>query len=155
MRIASSLTLAAALFVAAPVVAQTPPPAPEAAAPMSPEEQALNTKAQAFSAEMQRMGTELEAAVTAAGTDQAKAMTDVDAVLARYRPGIDTFADEVAAFLNAESAKATDPEEKSGLAQAATSASTAIRGIADQARAQIQQGLANPAPAAPATPPAQ
>ncbi|KQS55144.1 hypothetical protein ASG17_03345 [Brevundimonas sp. Leaf363] len=152
MRIASSLAVAAALFVAAPVMAQTPPPA-AAEAPISPEEAALNVKAQAFSARMQQLGTELEAAITTGAGDQTKTMADVDVVLGRYRPEVNTFADDVATFLNGESAKSTDPEEKAGLAQAATSASASIRGIPDQARAGILERLTNPpAPAAPAAP---
>jgi hypothetical protein len=153
MRILTSLTAAAALFAAVPAMAQEAPAAPPAAeAPMSPEEAALNAKAQVFSSHMQAMGTELEAAITAAGSDTTKAMADVDVILERNRPEINAFADEVAAFLNGEAAKSTDAEEKAGLTQAATNASAAIKAIPDQARAGIYERLTTPAPAAPATP---
>jgi hypothetical protein len=158
MRILTPLAAAAALIVASPALAQGTPPPPSdapaapAEAPPSPEELALNAKAEAFSAHMQAMGRELEAAIAAAGADQTKAMADVDVILERNRPEINAFADEVATFLNAESAKSTDPEEKAGLAQAATQASTAIRAIPDQARAGIQERLTAPAPTAPAAP---
>ena len=160
MRIASSLAVAAALFVAAPVMAQTPPPAADAPAPArapaSPEEAALNAKAEAFSARMEQAGHQLEAALTAAGGDAAKATADTDAILNGIRPEVETFATEVETFLNGESAKATDAEEKTGLAQAAAQAGAAIRAIPDQVRAGIQERLANPASAtAPAGPPAQ
>ena len=155
MRLLTPLAAAAVLFAAVPAMAQETPAAPPAApaeAPPSPEEAALNAKAEVFSAHMQAMGRELEAALTAAGSDTTKAMADVDVILDRNRPEINTFADEVAAFLNGESAKSTDPEEKAGLAQAAAQASTAIKAIPDQARAGIYERLTTPPTAAPAAP---
>lgn len=142
---------AAALILAGPALAQDAAPAP-AAPPASVEQQAMEARGAEFEARMDAMGKDLEAAVEAGGGDEAKTMSDVDVVLARYQPDIDGFAVALEAFLHAESEKTADPEQKAGYAGAAAQAKAAISSIPDQVRAGVRQGLSN-APAAPATAP--
>lgn len=156
MRLLSSVAAAAVLAVAAPALAQEAAPAPQApaAAPAeakSPEEAALEAKGEAFEAQMEQMNTELEAVVQDQNKDATTKTAEANAVIDRYAPGMTTFADEVEAFLKAESEKPENAEKKSELLAASTQASAAIRSIPEQIRAGVQQAITAQA-AAPAAP---
>ena len=145
------LAASAVFAFAAPALAQTPPPAPAApAAPaQSAEEAAFEAKAEAFGPRMQHMSTEMQAALTAAAGDTAKANTDLDAIAARYQPDADTFADEVGAFITAQSA-AAPAEQQAQMAQMIPMITAEVKGAPAKVKADILAAAA--APAAPATP---
>jgi hypothetical protein len=97
---------------------------------------------------METLAHEMQAALTAAAGDQAKANADLDALVARYQPEADAFAEEVKAFADAQAASGeASADEVAGMAQAVS----IIRTVPSMVRAQVQQASA----AAPATPPAQ
>jgi len=76
--------------------------APSAAAPATtavPDEAAVEAAAAAFETQMDDMAKELEAAKTASGADAAALKTATDAIVARYQPKADAFAEMVAALI--------------------------------------------------------
>jgi hypothetical protein len=148
MSIRLILAAAAALAIAGPVLAQEAPAAAPVAAASDAAEDALQAKAGVFQGRMETMAHEMQAALTAAAGDQAKADADLDALVARYQPEADAFAEEVKAFADAQvaSGEAT-ADEAAGMAQAVT----VIRTVPSMVRTQVQQAAA----AAPATPAVQ
>ena len=152
----------AALAFAAPAIAQDAPAAPPAAAAEAPAEVPsaaeleLEAKGEAFKARMALMQGEVEAAIVGAGSDQAKGMADVDAVLARYQPDIDGFIAAFDAFIDAETAGEADEATKTEMQGAKATMRTALGGIPDQFRSAARSALAAQAaaPAAPAAAPA-
>lgn len=105
------LAAVAALTFAAPVLAQTPAPAPVAPAPAAPATTAaapteadIEAAGNAFEADLQKLGEELDAAKAAAGSDTAKANADADTITARYQASADAFAEQLNAFLATQSA---------------------------------------------------
>ncbi|MFN3930356.1 MAG: translation initiation factor IF-2 [Brevundimonas sp.] len=148
------LAASAALAFAAPALAQDAPAAPAAAAAEAPSPAAIALEAQgeAFKGRMDEMKVEIEAAIAGAGSDQAKGMADVDAILARYQPDIDGFVVAFGTFIDAEAAAATDESERAELTGAKAGVETALSSIPAQVRAAAQAALA--AQAAPPTAPA-
>ena len=148
------LALSAAL-IATPALAQTPPPAAEAAAPpiiapvRSPEEVAMEAKGQAFQVTMDTMGRELEAVMTDAAKDNAAKSSEANAIVDRHSPAIASFANDLEAFIRAMADKPENADRRDEILSGAGGAPAAIRGIPDQVRASIAQAL-EAAPAAPA-----
>ena len=92
----------------------------------------------AFQSRMQAMESEMRAAVTAAAGDEVKANADLDAIVARYQPEADAFAQEVAAFINAQAAMV--PEAQRGaMAEAAVTATAELRAMPTKMRTQALQ----------------
>lgn len=148
------LAASAVFAFAAPALAQTPPPAPAAPAAPAPsaEEAALEAKGEAFGARMEQMAGEMQAALTAAAGDTAKATADIDAIAARYQPEADAFGDEVGAFITAQSASAP-AEQQAQMTQMVPVVTAQIKGVPAQVKSQVLAAAAAPAaPAAPATP---
>lgn len=150
------LAASAALAFAAPALAQEAPAAPPVAEAKSAAEIAMDAKGEAFGLRMDQMQTELAAAVTAAGTDQARGMADVDAILARYQPDIDAFMNDFDAFIDEMVAAETDEAERTKMAGAKVGVRAALGGIPAQMRAGAEIALQAQAqgtpPAAPAAP---
>ncbi len=76
--------------------------APSAAAPATtavPDEAAVEAAAAAFETQMDDMAKELEAAKTASGPDAAALKTATEAIVAKYQPKADAFAEMVAALI--------------------------------------------------------
>lgn len=154
------LAASATLAFAAPAFAQDAPPARPAAAEApapapvkSAEEVEMEARAEAFQARMTQMGPELEAAVKASGGDQTKGMADIDAVLARYQPDIESFASALDAFFDAQIASAPDDATREQMTAAKGQAGPMLRAVPEQIRAQAAQAItAQGAPAAPSTP---
>ena len=143
------LAASALLAFAAPAVAQEAPQdapaAPIAATPeASPEQLALEAKAEAFKGRMESMAGEIRAALAAAGGDEARAGGELDAIVARYQPEADAFADEVAAFINAEAAKDQEASPAE-LSAALSGAVAAIKGIPGQIRTGVVASAASEA----------
>jgi hypothetical protein len=85
--------------------------APTAAAPATiatPDEAAVEAGAAAFETQMDDMGKELEAARTAAGSDAAALKTASAAIVAKYQPRADAFAEMVAALIASRPVAADD-----------------------------------------------
>lgn len=149
MSIRMILAASAVLAFAAPAFGQQAPAAPPAAEAPSAEQVAFEAKGEAFGARMQTMGSEMQTALTAAGSDQAKARADLDAIVARYQPEADAFAAEFETFFASQ--MATVPEEqRTAMAGMAPQISATIKGAPAMVRSQVEQAAA--APAAPATP---
>lgn len=152
MSFRSLLVASAILAFAAPAAAlaqtapATPPPATAAQAP-TPEQIALEAKANAFKARMETMAGEMRTVITASGGDQASANSQLDAIAARYQPEADAFAAEVVALINAEAAKSTDEAEKAQMLAAAPQVQTAIGSIPAQIRASLVAAASAPAAA--------
>lgn len=107
----TALVAAALLALALPAAAQEAPSAPAAAptelsagaeAALAQAEAAFEAKGQVFAAVMEAMFEEMDTAVSNAEGDRAKAEADLDAIVARYQPQADAFADELDAFLTAQ-----------------------------------------------------
>lgn len=154
--LAPMTAVAAVLTLSAPAFAQTAPtpaPAPQAAPAeptTTPEEAAFEEKAEVFSSHIQTMAGEMQAVVTASGSDAAKKKADLDAIQAKYQPEVDAFATELEAFAGTEIAAA--PEDKRAEMQAKLTAGMAqLRSLPAMMRAQMEQAAA----AAPAPAPAQ
>lgn len=154
------LAASAVLAFAAPALAQEAPAAPAAAAPAeeapSPAAIELEAKGEAFKVRMDEMKAEIEAAIAGAGTDQAKGMADVDAILVRYQPDIDGFVAAFGTFIDAEAAAAPTEDERAELIGAKASVEAALSSIPVQVRAAAEAAMAAQAtaPAAPAPAPA-
>ena len=138
MRLATLATATAALaLMAAPALAQeapAAPPAPAAAPAPSAAQAAVEAEAQKFEAGVEQMQGELIALRTAAGADTAKYQADSQAVLARYQPQADAFADALAAFA-ADPASGVPAEAQAQIAQGVTQ----IRSVPTMMRDQIGQ----------------
>ena len=148
------LAATATLAFAAPAFAQqapAPAAAEAAARTLSPEEAEMEAKAQAFEARLAQMQPELEAAVKASGGDQAKGMADVNAVLARYQPDIESFAVALETFFDGQLATAPDDATRQQLTAAKAQVGPMLRGIPDQIRAGAPEAITAMA-AAPAAP---
>ena len=102
MSLRTALAAAAFLALATPAFAQDAPPADPAAAAAAQAQAAFEAKGQAFQQAMTAMQGEMQAALTAAGADRAKANADMDAIAARYQPQADAFANELDAFITSQ-----------------------------------------------------
>jgi hypothetical protein len=109
------LAAVAALALASPALAQTAAPAPAAPAAQAaaPTEEDVEAAAEAFEADMQKLAEEIDAVVTAAGDDKAKASAEADILVARHQPVADAFADTLDGFL--QSMAAMMPAEQMAL----------------------------------------
>jgi len=149
----SRLTLAAAAAAlavcAAPAAfAQDAAPAAPVAQPApSPEEAAFEAKGEAFNAEAQRMKAELDAVIEDPALDPAAKQTRADAIIMRYEPTFNAFADELAAFFRTFAEKPENAENKDQILAAAEAAPAQIRAIPAQIRQAVAQAVT--APAAP------
>ena len=147
--------VAATLAFAAPAFAQNAAPAAPAAAeapakPKSPAEVEMEAKAAAFQARMESLQTELSVVIDGPDSgDEAKRMAAADAILANYQPDFDAFASAFEIFLDGQLTASTDEAERQQLTDARAKVGPAIRGIAPQVRAAVQQAIAAKA-AAPA-----
>ena len=106
------LAAVAALVLASPALAQTAAPAPAAQA-AAPTEEDVEAAAEAFEADMQKLAEEIDAVVTAAGDDKAKASAEADILVARHQPVADAFADTLDGFI--QSMAAMMPAEQMAL----------------------------------------
>ncbi len=138
------LAATAILAFAAPALAQTapaaPPPSVEA---QDPAEAAFEAKAEVFGARMETMAGEMQAAVTAAGGDQARATVALDALVATYQPEADAFAAELEAFLAGRLAGASE-EQLAQMAAVGPMLMVQIKGGPKQARDQMLAVMAAP-----------
>lgn len=128
--------IAAAVFtLAAPAFAQegTAPAAAVQGAP-SAEVRAFEIKAEAFTARLAQLQSELETAIAAAGGDQSRGMAAVEAIIARYEPEIDAFVPELESFFDAQIAIATSDEQKVSLAESKADNSLRLRGMVQHIR---------------------
>jgi len=152
MSIRLILAASAALALAAPAFAQDAPApsAPAATEQMDPVQAAFEAKGEAFGDHMRAMAGEMQAAVTAAGGDSARANAALDAIVARYQPEADSLAVDLQGFLDHVAATSTDSEKKAQLAAQGPMAIAQIKGVPAMVRAQIQAAAA--APAAPVAP---
>ena len=109
------LAAVAALALASPALAQTAAPAPAAPAAQAaaPTEEDVEAAAEAFEADMQKLAEEIDAVVTAAGDDNAKASAEADILVARHQPVADAFADTLDGFI--QSMAAMMPAEQMAL----------------------------------------
>lgn len=100
------LAAVAALALASPALAQTAAPAPAAPAAQAaaPTEEDVEAAAEAFEADMQKLAEEIDAVVTAAGDDKAKASAEADILVARHQPVADAFADTLDGFIQSMAA---------------------------------------------------
>lgn len=141
------LPAVAVLALNGPALAQTAPtgpasvPAPGAVAATAPDEDAVEAASAAFEAQIEQMTTEIQSAKTAAGTDTAKANADADAIVVKYQPKADAFAEMVKAFIASQPV----PPEQQGQVAAAIEQ---IRAIPKMARDHAM----NPEPAPAAAP---
>lgn len=121
--------------------------APTAAAPATtavPDEAAVEAAAAAFETQMDDMAKELEAAKTASGADAAALKTATDAIVARYQPRADAFAEMVAALI---ASRPVAPEDQAR-------AREAVQQVRDMPGLIRDHHLAAPAAAPATTPPA-
>lgn len=155
----SRLTLAAAaaafLACAAPAIAQDAVPAAQsqaqtAAPAQSPAEVAFEAQGEAFQAESDRMGLELQAVMEDDSLDAATKKSRTDAIITQYAPKFEAFAGELESFLRAMAALPERAAQKDQILAAAETAPAQLRGVPAQIRASIDQALVAPAqPAAP------
>lgn len=142
---AAALTLLAAPAFAA--VQDAPAPAAAEQAAPSPEEAAFQAKGEAFNAEAQRMKAELDAVIEDPALDAATKQTRADAIITRYEPTFNAFADELAAFFRTFAEKPENAENKDQILAAAEAAPAQIRAVPAQIRQAVAQAVT--APAAP------
>lgn len=147
MSLRTVLAAAAVLAFAVPAAARQAPAAPPAAEAVDPAEAAMKAKAEAFGARIEVMTGEMQAAITAAGGDTARAGAALDAIQARYQPEADALAEEMKAFLEGQAAEVSE-EERAGVLAALAVAVPMIKGVPAMVRGQVEQGAA--AAAAPA-----
>lgn len=138
-------------LIATPVLAQTAPPAPPAAAAPapSPEEAAMQAKGQAFQASMESISGELEAVLTDSTKTNAAKTAEANAIIDRHVPEINAFAADLEAFLRGMADKPENAAQREDILNAANTAPAALRSIPEQMRAGVAQALTAPA-AAPA-----
>jgi len=149
MSLRTALAAAAVLAFAAPVFAQEAPAADPAAAAAAQAEAAFEAKAEAFQQVMATMQGEMQTALTAAGSDQARANADLDAIAARYQPQADAFALELDAFITSQ-LPVMPPEAQAQMAQMGPALRSQITGVPATIKAGLIQAAATAA--APATP---
>jgi hypothetical protein len=149
MSLRTALAAAAVLAFATPVFAQTAPAA-DPVAEAAGAEAAFEARAEAFQQAMGTMQEEMQAALTAAGTDQVKANADLDAIAARYQPQADTFANELDAFITSQ-LPVMPPEAQAQMAQMGPALRAQITGAPATIKAGLIQQAAGAA-AAPAAP---
>ncbi len=147
MSLRTALAAAAVLALATPAFAQDAPAADPVAAAAAQAEAAFEARAEAFQQAMRAMQGEMQTALTAAGTDQVKANTDMDAIAARYQPQADAFAAELDAFITSQ-LPVMPPEEQAQMAQMGPM----LRGQITGAPVSIKAGLIQAAAAAAASP---
>ncbi|QYF86756.1 hypothetical protein [Brevundimonas sp. PAMC22021] len=152
MRLLAAVSILA-LAVAAPALAQTdaqtpasPPAAATPAQPATLDPAQLQAKGEAFGARIQAMITEMQAARTAAGSDTARAKTDLDAIQARYQPEADAFATELETFVAAQASQIPD-DQRAGFTTGMAQAVSAVRGAPAEARADLEKASVSAAPA--------
>jgi len=140
-----ALAAAAAIAFASPAFAQdttqTPPPA-EQQRPLTAEEQAFQTNAQAFDAQMNDAITQIRAILADSATSGAQKTAAVDGVLANVTPGVNAFADQMQVFLTSQQAVVTDPAQRAQLDQALTEGPAAVRDIPNRIRTSVAQAIA-------------
>lgn len=147
----SRLTLAAAAAAlavcAAPAAfAQDAAPAAPVAQPApSPEEAAFEAKGEAFNAEAQRMKAELDAVIEDPALDPAAKQARADAIITRYEPTFNAFADELGAFFRTFAEKPENAENKEQILAAAEAAPAQIRAVPAQIRQAVAQAVTTPA----------
>lgn len=151
----TALAIVALLAFASPALSQEAPAAPpppaadaEAQAASAEAEAALEAKGEAFEAAMEAMEVEMQTAVTAAGGDQAKAAADLDAIVARYQPQADAFADDLDAFITSQ-LPSMPAEAQAQLVQVGPMMRAQITGAPATIRAGVLQAAASATPAAP------
>lgn len=133
----------ATLLCASPALAAPALQAAFSAAPAATyTEEDMEARAEAFEAVMEEMGKEIEAAVTAGGTDKAKITADTDAVVTRYTPQITAFVEYFEAFLNSQITNAPDESVRTQMVTVRDQVVPIMKTIPDQIRASIQQSLA-------------
>lgn len=157
MNLRTALAAAAVLAVSTPALAQeTPAQPPAEAVAATPAQQAFMERDVAFRQDMQAMMTELQVALNDPATTVEQKSAAVDRIIAGRTPGINAFADALEAFLNAERALASDPEELAAIDEALANGPPNVRSIPTLLRAQIDQAIAaaqaEAAGAAPAQP---
>ncbi|WP_292031061.1 hypothetical protein [Brevundimonas sp. UBA2416] len=149
MSLRTALAAAAVLALATPVFGQEAPAADPAAAAAAQAEAAFEAKALAFQQALDTMRGEMQAALTAAGSDQVKANADMDAIAARYQPQADGFAAELDAFITSQ-LPVMPPQEQAQMAQMGPMIRSQIVGAPATIKAGLLQAAA--AAAAPAAP---
>ena len=111
---------------------------------------AIAAAAQTFRTRLEAMNAEARAAALAAGSNRRRSATSVEAVLARYTPGFETFAVMLEAHFAARAAAAPDDEARATIVQTGTATVARVRGVADQVRTGLaQQTSAGRAPEQP------
>lgn len=136
---AAGLTVAANAAVAQDAAA---PVVPVPASESPPDAAAIAAAAQTFRTQVEAMNVEARTAAQAAGSNRRRAETGVEAVLARYAPGFETFAVMLEAHFAARVAAAPDDEARASIARTGAATVARVRGVTDQVRA----GLAQQAP---------
>lgn len=148
MTMRTVLAVAAALAFSTPVMAQQAqqPTAPQAPARQpTAEEIAFGQTAQAFDGRMQAMVGEIQAMLQDTSTNGAQKQAALEGILAPYIPEINTFADQMHAFLTGARSRSTDPQEQAAIDQALANGPANVRAIPDQVRAGVAQAIANAA----------
>jgi hypothetical protein len=90
---------------------------------------------------MGEMKSEMQAAAAAAGGDQAKLSADLDAIVARYQPEADAFAEAVKGFIASQLAS-MPPEAQAQAAMAGPIIDAQVRGIPAQVKAEFMSAQA-------------
>ena len=120
------------LAAAAVALAATPPAFAQNAAPAyattAEAEAALQARGAALMASMETMKNEMSAAATAAGGDQTRLASALDAIVARYQPSADAFAAEMEAFF-ANPPADMPPEQRAGMLQAGPMVVAQLKGL--------------------------
>lgn len=141
------LLAALALVAAGPVAAQTTAASPPVTAPaMTDAQAAFQAKADGFGQRIQTMAEEMQQAVTAAGADTAKRDADLDAIAARYQPEVDSFANDLRAFVDSQAA-GLPADQAEAMKAGVAAAIPQITGVIGSVRAQIVAGAASAPPA--------
>ena len=136
------ILLAAGLTVitTAAVAQDAAPPAVSVPAPESPPDgAAIAAAAQTFRTQVEALNAEARAVAQAAGANRRRAAAGVEAVLARYAPGFETFAVMLEAHFAARAAAAPDDEARASIARTGAATVARVRGVTDQVRAGLAQ----------------
>ncbi|MDA1322070.1 MAG: translation initiation factor IF-2, partial [Proteobacteria bacterium] len=97
----------------------------------------------------ERMKAELDAVIEDPALDAETKKTRTDAIITRYEPAFNAFADDLGAFFRAFAEKPENAEKKTEILAAAEAAPAQIRAIPAQIRQAVAQAVtAPPAPAA-------
>lgn len=141
-RLIAAAAGAAALLVAPAVLAQSQAPAAEAAAPATPEEQAMQAAAEAFALRMGEMSAEVNTVVgqaVEAGADSAAAADAAAAVTARYSADIEAFAVQAESFFRQQAERPELANQRAELLARADEVGTDVRAIPTTVRDQVRQ----------------